>query len=164
MRFSNRRLRFFVFVFLCCCKRNRKKRKKAQNPIKMLFFKGGYPKMRKMKKWIFSKNCLTLFVSGRRKTHFRAHYLFRPKNFLPTTVKTRSNYKNSGFSGNCPKPKMTSFMEKGVFGMGEKVFFLLIVFLKRCVSRKRYFIVFSAKHSSCNKKDVCWKRTEIYEK
>ena len=36
------------------------------------------------KKWIFSKNCLTLFVSGREKknAHFRAHYLFWPTFFL----------------------------------------------------------------------------------
>ena len=36
--------------------------------------------MRKMEKWIFSKNCLTLFVSGREKNaHVRAHYLLWPK-------------------------------------------------------------------------------------
>ena len=35
--------------------------------------------MRKMKKGIFSKNRLTLFVSGREKNaHFRAHCLFWP--------------------------------------------------------------------------------------
>ena len=40
-------------------------------------------KMRKIKKGMFCKNCLTLFVSGREKnTHFRAHYLFWPNIFL----------------------------------------------------------------------------------
>ena len=55
---------------------------KAKKPYKNRFF-GGHPKMWKIKKWIFSKNCLTLFVSGREKNaHFRAHYLFWPKFFL----------------------------------------------------------------------------------
>ena len=29
---------------------------KAQKTLKMIFFEGGYPKMRKMKKWGFSRN------------------------------------------------------------------------------------------------------------
>ena len=37
------------------------------------------------------------------------------KCFGPKAVYTGKNYKNSGFSGNCPKPKMTPFLEKGVF-------------------------------------------------
>ena len=43
----------------------------------------------------------------------------------PKTVKTRKNYKNSGFIGNCPKPRMTTFFQKGIFGMRDKVAFLL---------------------------------------
>ena len=51
-------------------------------------------------------------------------------NFLgPKTVQTRKHYKNCGFSGNCPKPKMKPFLEKGVFfDMGEKVGFTNCVF------------------------------------
>ena len=90
----------------------------------------------------FFKNCLTLFVSGREKnTHFRARYLFGKKNFWPKTVQTRKHYKNCGFSGNCPKPKMTLFLEKGVvFDMGEKVGFTDCVFEKLCFSENTIFI------------------------
>ena len=50
-------------------------------------------------------------MSGREKNaDFRAHYLFWQKNFWTKTVKTKKNYKTSGFSGNCPKPKMTPFL------------------------------------------------------
>ena len=92
-------------------------------------------------KWMFIKNCLTLFVSGREKnTHFRAHYLFWPKIFFWTnTVQTGKNYKNSGFSGNCPKPKMTPFFWKMCFLTWVKKWVLLTVFLKSCVFWKHYF-------------------------
>ena len=54
---------------------------KAQKPIKIVFLRWSSKNVKKAKKWIFSKNCLTLFVSGReKKAHFRAHYLFWPKN------------------------------------------------------------------------------------
>ena len=60
---------------------------KAKKPYKKQGFYGGQPKMWKIKKWTFSKNCLTLFVSGREKNaHFRAHYLFLPKVFWTKTV------------------------------------------------------------------------------
>ena len=55
-------------------------------------------------------------------------------------MKIRKHY--SGFNGNCPKPKMIPFFEKGVFGMGEQVVFT--VFLKSCALLK---IVFSAKQT-----------------
>ena len=56
-------------------------------------------------------------------------------------MKTKKNYKNSGFSGDCPKPRVTpSFFEKGVFDMGEKVGFTNCVFEKLCASeQKTYF-------------------------
>ena len=89
--------------------RETEKRKYGKNPknSKNVFLEGGYPKMRKMKKWIFSRNRLRRFVSGReeKNAHFRARYLFWPKVFWSKTVKTRKNNKNSGFSGNGPKPK-----------------------------------------------------------
>ena len=40
---------------------------------------------------------------------------------------------------------------KGVFGMGEEVFFTNRVFEKLCSAENVIFIVFSAKHSSCGK-------------
>ena len=82
---------------------------KAKKPYKNRFLWPLPCKNVKNKKWILSKNCLTLFVSGREKNaHFRAHYLFWPKMFFgPKQCKPGTHYNNSGFSGNCPKPKMT---------------------------------------------------------
>ena len=58
------------------------KAKNWQKPIKIGFFKVVIKNV-KSKKWNFSKNRLTLFVSGREKNaHFRAHCLFWPKMFL----------------------------------------------------------------------------------
>ena len=75
--------------FLCWRNRNRKKNKKAkgQKTYKNRVFKVVIQKCEKAKKWIFSKNCLTLFVSAREKNaHFRAHYLCWPKFFWTKTV------------------------------------------------------------------------------
>ena len=47
---------------------------------------------------------------GEKNAHFRAHYLFWAKNvFGPKQCKPGKTIKSSGFSGNCPKPKMTPF-------------------------------------------------------
>ena len=72
MRFSKRKLHFLFLSFLCWRNRNRKKEKQTKwkrpkNPIKIGFFGVVIQKCEKSKKWIFSKNCLTLFVSGREK-------------------------------------------------------------------------------------------------
>ena len=48
-------------------KEKKKKMEKAPKPYKNTFFKVVIQKSEKAKKWIFSKNCLTLFVSGREK-------------------------------------------------------------------------------------------------
>ena len=96
-------------------KRKHTKWKKAQNPIKRVFFKVVIQKWKIEKNgFFFRKNCLPRFVSGREKNaHFRAHYQFWQKSvFWSKTVKTWKNYKNSGFSGNCPKPEMTPFFSK----------------------------------------------------
>ena len=42
---------------------------------------------------------------------------------------------NSGFNGNCLKPKMTFFVAKGVFGMGDK-WVLQTMFLECCALLK----------------------------
>ena len=87
-----KKIAFLVFVFFCVGeieteKRTTNKMEKAKKPNKNRFFKVVIQKCEKAKKWIFSKNCLTLFVSGREKSaHFRAH-LFWPKLFLgPNSV------------------------------------------------------------------------------
>ena len=92
MRFSKRKLHFLFFLFYVrkieTEKRKKIKWKRPKNPIKIGFFRVAIQKCEKAKKWIFSKNCLTLFVSGRekKKAHFRAHYLFWPNFFWTKTV------------------------------------------------------------------------------
>ena len=57
---------------------------KAPKPYRNSFFwQWSSKNVKNLQKWIFSKNCLTLFVSGREENaHFRAHYLFWPKKFF----------------------------------------------------------------------------------
>ena len=76
MRLSKREFHCCFCLFYVAARETEKKKKKkmekAPKPYKNSVLKGGHPKMR-----IFSKNCLTLFVSGREKNAlFRAHYLF----------------------------------------------------------------------------------------
>ena len=101
-----KKIAFFVFVFSMLeterQKNEKNKMEKGKTTYKNSAFKGGHPKMRKMKKnGLLVANCLTLFVSGREKNaHFRVHYLFWPAktSFETKTVKTRKNCRNSGFS------------------------------------------------------------------
>ena len=46
------------------------------------------------------------------------------------------------------------------FGLGEKVFFTDCVFEKLCFSENIICVVFSAKHSSCNKSLGCKQKYE----
>ena len=74
--------------------------------------------MKKQKKWIFSKNCLTLFVSGRetKNAHFRAHYLFWPTFFFGPKQCKAENTTKIGVSADIAKNKYDTFFgEKGVF-------------------------------------------------
>ena len=140
---------------------------KAKKPYKNSFF---WPlsckNVKNQKKWIFSKNCLTLFVSGREKNaHFRAHYLFWPKMFFgPKQCKPGKTIKIVVSAEIAQNQKWHLFFEKGVFDMGEKVGFTNCVFEKLCFSENTIFIVFSAKHSFSKAKTVCWKKQKIYEK
>ena len=86
MKFSKRKLHFWILSSLCWKQRNRKKKNKQNGKgpktYKNTVFKVVIQKVRKRKKQGFFKTCLTLFVSGREKNaHFRAHYLFWPKTF-----------------------------------------------------------------------------------
>ena len=90
MRFSTRRIAFFVSVFFMLEKQKQENKEKQLNgkrppsPIKMVFLRWSSKNVKKQKNGFFSKNWLTLFVSGTgdRNAHFRAHYLFWPKCFL----------------------------------------------------------------------------------
>ena len=53
---------------------------KTKKTYKIGFLRWSSKIVKNQKKWIFSKTCLTLFVSGREKKN--AHYLFWPKCFL----------------------------------------------------------------------------------
>ena len=83
-----------------------------------------------------------LCQEGRKKNaHFRAHYLFWPKNFLAQNNVNQENYKNSGFNGNCPKP--TLFFGKKCFWQWKSGFYC--VFKKLCFPENTIFIMFSTK-------------------
>ena len=97
-----------------------------------------------------------------RKTRIFVHTICFGQNFFwPKKVQSRKNYKNSGFSGNWPKPKMTPFFEKGVFWHGWKVGFTNCVFEKLCFPENTIFIVFSAKHSFSKTRTVCRKKQKF---
>ena len=140
--------------------------KNQNKPIKNVFLRWS-SKNEKMKKWIFSKNCLTLFVSGREKNaHFRAHYLFWQKFWgggqnnenqqtLKKIVVSTETAQNQKWHLFCWK---TCF-----FWDGWSAFFTNCVLEKLCSSESTSFILLSAKHSSCSRKDACWKQ-KSYEK
>ena len=162
MRVFEKKIAFFCFCLFYVAAKETEKWKRAPKPIKIVFLRWSSKNERHEKKWIFSKICLTLFVSRREKKRaFSCTLSALAQNFCgPKQWKPGKTIK-SGFGRNCPKPKMTPFFEKGVFGTGEK-WVLLTVFLRSCALLKTLFIVFSAKHSSCNKKAVCWKQQKIY--
>ena len=62
------------------------------------------------------------------------HTICFGQKFVDENSANQKNYKNSGFSRNCPKPKMTPFLKKVFFDMGEKVSFTNCVFEKLCSS------------------------------
>ena len=101
---------------------------KAKKPYKNMFFKVVIQKCENQKKWIFSKNWLTLFVSGREKN---AHF---------HTIKTGVSVEIA------KKQKWHLFFGKRCFLTWLKKWVLLTVFLKSCVLLKTLF-----------SKTACWK-------
>ena len=149
MRFSKRKLHFLFFSFLCWRietekrKKKNKKGKIAKKTYKNRFFlKVVIQKCEKSKKWIFSKNCLTLFVSGRetKNAHFRCNYLFWPKFFFgPKQCKAESTIKIGVSAEIAKKAKMTPFFGKRCFLTWLKKW-VLLCFLKSCVFLKTLFL------------------------
>ena len=86
-------------------------------------------KCEKLKKWIFGKNCLSLFVSGREKKRaFSCTLSVLAKMFFWTkTVQSRKHYK-----------KNDTIFGKRCFLTWLKKWVLLNVFVKSCVSWKHY--------------------------
>ena len=137
-------------------KKTKQNGKYAKTPIKLVFW-GGYPNMRKCKKWILSKTCLAPFVSGREKKRASSctlcfgHKLFwvqnsqNEENYIKIAVPTEiaENQKGHHF-----------YWKTCRLAWVKKVGFTNCVFEKLCSSENILFIVFSAKHSSCSKKAV----------
>ena len=101
-----------------------------------------------------------LCQEGRKNAHFRAHYLlFAQKSFwtkFHQNSETRKTIKIV-VSAEIAQTKNDTFLEEGVFLTWVKKWVLLIVFLKSYVLLKTLFYCVFRKHSSCNKKAVCWK-------
>ena len=103
-------------------KRQKKKMEKAKKPNKNCFFKGGHQIMWKSKKMIFSKNCMTLFVSGREKKRaFSCTLSVLAKNFFgPKQCKSGKTIKIVVSAEITQNQKWHLFFEKGVFWHGWK--------------------------------------------
>ena len=153
--------------------RNRKKKKKqkrenSKKPYKnRVFLRWSYKSVKNHKKWIFSQNCLTLFVSGRetKKRIFVATICFGQNFFFgPKQCKAEKNYKNRGFSGYCPKAKMTPFLGKRCLLTWWKKWVLLTVFLKSCVSWKHYFYSVFSKTQFYKNKNCMLKKNRKFMK
>ena len=149
MRFSKRKLHFLFFSFLCWKietekRKKKQKRENSKKPYKnRVFLRWSSKNVKNQKKMDFSKNCLTLFVSGRetKNAHFRCNYLFWPKFFFgPKQCKAENTIK---------------------IGVSAEGGFTNCVFEKLCFPENTIFIVFSAKHSFFkNKNCMLKKKTE----
>ena len=121
MRFSKRKLHSLFFPLLCWRNRTEQRKKgkwkRQQNPIKLEFLRWSSKMWKIINVFFWQKLPDTICVrKGQEKRAFRAHYLFWPKNiFGPKQWKPGKTIKNSSFSGNCPKPKMTPFFGRKVF-------------------------------------------------
>ena len=117
----------------------------------------------KSKKWILSKNCLTLFVSGWEKNaHFRAHYLFWLKLFFGPKQCKAGNTIKIGFSAEiAEKTKNDTCFGRRCFLTWLKKWVLLTVFLKSCVFLKTLFYSVFSSHSFSKTKPVCWKNRKF---
>ena len=104
-------------------KDKQKKGQRQRKDYKSSVFKVVLQKWEKWKNGFLAK----IACQEGRKTCIFMHTICFGQNFGgPKQLKTRKHYKNSGFSGNCPKPKMTPnlFSWKRLFlGWVKKCFF-----------------------------------------
>ena len=164
MRFLKRRLHFWSLSFYVGERETEKERtkwKNTENPIENSVLRWSFQNVKIQKHGFLAKIAWHyLCQEGWKTAHFRAHYLLWPKNLWgPKQCKAGNTIKDRGFSGYCPKPKMTLLFEKGVFWHGRKSGFTSC-FLKSCAFLKTLFYSVSRKHISCIKKAVCRKKTE----
>ena len=108
---------------------------KGQKPIKIVFSKVVIQKCGKCKNGFLAK--------------IAWHYLCQEK-----TIKR-------AVSAEIAQNQNWHLFREFFFDMGEEVGFANCVFEKLCSSQNTIFVVFSAKHSSCNKKAVRWKKQKI---
>ena len=108
-------------------------KKRAPRNTKIVFFRW-LSKNEKNKNGFLAKIAWhNLRQEGRKNAHFRAHYLFWPKFFGSKTVNTRKTITMAVSAEIAQNLKWHHFLAKGVFGMGEKVFF-------NCVFEKLRFL------------------------
>ena len=147
-------------------KRKKRKWKRPKNPIKIVFFfKVVIQKCEKAKKWIFSKNCLTLFVSGREKKRaFSCTLSVLAKNlFGPKQCKSGKTIKIVVSAEIAQNQKWHLFFEKGVFLTWVKKW-VLLCFWKAVLFWKHYFYsvfskaqLFKSKNGMLKKNKKLWK-------
>ena len=143
MRFSKRKLHFCFFYVGEIETKKKKKMEKTKKPYKNRFFlRWSSKNVKNQKKWIFSKNCLTVFVSGREKKRaFSLQLSVLAKiSFGPKQCKAGNTIKIGVSAEIAKKQKWHLFFEKGVFWHGWKKWVLLTVFLKSCVFLKTLFV------------------------
>ena len=109
---------FFVFAFFMLLQEKQKKKKlngKGQKPYKNSVFKGCHPKRRKWKKWFLAKIAWHSLCQEGRKNAFSCTLSVLATKLFDQNSESQIDYKTSGLSGNCPKPKMTRFLGKRCF-------------------------------------------------
>ena len=122
--------------------KKKRKWKRAKNPIKRVFLRWSSKNVKNQKKWIFSKNWLTLFVSGmEKKRAFSCTLSVLAKIFFgPKQCKAGNTIKIGVSAEIAKKAKMTPFFGKRCFLTWLKKWVLLTVFLKSCVFLKALFL------------------------
>ena len=120
-------------------KKKSKQNGKGKKPYKNRFSLRWSSKHVKNKKWIFSKNWLTLFVSGREKKRAFSCTLSVFVNFFGPKQCKPGNATKIVVSAEIAQNKKWHLFLKKVFLTWLKNWVLLTVFLKSCVFWKHYF-------------------------
>ena len=130
-------------------------------PIKIVFFKVVIQIWEKWRNGFLAEVAWHYVCQEGRKTRIFVHTIcFGQKFFGAQNSEARKNFKITVSAEIAQNLKWHFLGEKGVLGWK---WFLLTVFLKSCVFWKHYFIVFSAKHSSCNKKCMLKKTDNLWK-
>ena len=128
-----KKITFFCF---CCCKRNSKQNgKETKKPIKIMFLRWSSKSEKNEKNGFLAKIAWHyLCHQGTKNVHFRAHYLYWPKNdFGPKQWKPGKTIKIV-VSAEIAQNQKWLFFEKGVFWHGWKSGFTNCVIEELCSS------------------------------